>query len=352
MAEEPSLNGGINMTTSGATQKYIKNKGYESIKREMLQNDDLSLEARGLLAYMESMPESYVFHKTQLQKAFKHNKRTCIDRIWNELMSQNYLIAFRKREGKKYIYQYYFTQEKFDEEDIETIEADLLSAGFERVPLIERKSRKAKTKSETLKNQDLSDEEIWDVDFEQSKMNCSKSAGNKLTTKKLTIKIEDTQSKPVSKQENTDEMISDECLIATQKYPLLSEKSTELLSKFGKDGIKLISKIYESKRKVERELNAGHKIYGDIFSEELDNEVNKFVKIYRLGNWKEQGIKDVFGYFYKMMMSFWKKCLLLVTDNPGVIYETEMVRFKDYFDTTLTNADIDSILRTSTHKFA
>lgn len=340
------------MTTSGATQKYIKNKGYESIKREMLQNDDLSLEARGLLAYMESMPESYVFHKTQLQKAFKHNKRTCIDRIWNELMSQNYLIAFRKREGKKYIYQYYFTQEKFDEEDIETIEADLLSAGFERVPLIERKSRKAKTKSETLKNQDLSDEEIWDVDFEQSKMNCSKSAGNKLTTKKLTIKIEDTQSKPVSKQENTDEMISDECLIATQKYPLLSEKSTELLSKFGKDGIKLISKIYESKRKVERELNAGHKIYGDIFSEELDNEVNKFVKIYRLGNWKEQGIKDVFGYFYKMMMSFWKKCLLLVTDNPGVIYETEMVRFKDYFDTTLTNADIDSILRTSTHKFA
>lgn len=178
------MNGGINMTTSGATQKYIKNKGYESIKREMLQNDDLSLEARGLLAYMESMPESYVFHKTQLQRAFKHNKRTCIDRIWNELMSQNYLIAFRKREGKKYIYQYYFTQEKFDEDDIQAIESDLLSSGFERVPLIERKSRN---------------------------------------------------------------------LVATQKYPLISEQSTELLSKFGKDGLKLISKIYESKRKVEKE---------------------------------------------------------------------------------------------------
>ena len=338
--------------TSGATQKYIKNKGYESISRAMLQNDDLSLEARGLLAYMESMPESYVFHKTQLQKAFTHNKRTCIDRIWNELMSQNYLIAFRKRDGKKYIYHYYFTQDKFDEEDIEAIESDLLSAGFERVPLIERKSRKAKTKSETLKNQDLSDEEIWDVDFEQSKMDCSKSTGNKLTIKKLNTKIEDTQSKPVSKQENHSELMADENLVATQKYPLLSEQSTELLSKFGKDGLKLISKIYESKRKVERELNVGHKIYGDIFSEELDNEVNKFVKMYRLGNWKEQGIKDVFGYFYKMMMNFWKKCLLLVTDNPGVIYETEMVRFKDYFDATLTNTDIDSILRTPTHKFS
>ncbi|OUZ14664.1 hypothetical protein [Enterococcus cecorum] len=159
--------------TSGATQKYIKNKGYESISRAMLQNDDLSLEARGLLAYMESMPENYVFHKTQLQKAFKHNKRTCIDRIWNELMSQNYLIAFRKRDGKKYIYHYYFTQDKFDEEDIQAIESDLLSSGFERVPLIERKSRKAKTKSETLRNQPLSDDEIWDVDFEQSKMNLS-----------------------------------------------------------------------------------------------------------------------------------------------------------------------------------
>ncbi|OUZ14662.1 hypothetical protein [Enterococcus cecorum] len=338
--------------TSGATQKYIKNKGYESISRAMLQNDDLSLEARGLLAYMESMPENYVFHKTQLQKAFKHNKRTCIDRIWNELMSQNYLIAFRKRDGKKYIYHYYFTQDKFDEEDIQAIESDLLSSGFERVPLIERKSRKAKTKSETLRNQPLSDDEIWDVDFEQSKMNCSKSAGNKLTINKLNTKIEDTRSKPVSKQENHSELMSDENLVATQKYPLLSEQSTELLSKFGKDGLKLISKIYESKRKVEKDLNAGVKIYGDIFSEELDAEVNKFIKTYRLGNWKEQGIKDMFGYFYKMMMNFWKKCLLTVIDNPALIYETETVRFNDYLDATLSNADIDSILRTSTHKFA
>ena len=344
------MNGGINM--SGATQKYVKNKGYESIKREMLQNDDLSLEARGLLAYMESMPESYVFHKTQLQKAFKHNKRTCIDRIWNELMSQNYLIAFRKREGKKYIYQYYFTQEKFDEMDIEAIETDLLSSGFERVPLIEKKSRKAKIKSEILKNQHLSDDEIWDVDFEQSKMNCSKSAGNKLTINKLNTKIEDTQSKPVSKHENESEWMSDEILVATQKYLILSEKSTELLSKFGKDGLKLISKIYESKRKVEKDINDGYKIYGDIFAEELDKEVNKFVKIYRLGNWKEQGIKDIFAYFYKMMMNFWKKCLLLVIDNPIVLYDSESVRFDDYLDDSLTNTDIDSILRISTHKLA
>lgn len=359
------MNGGINMT-SGAIQKFVKNKGYESISRAMLQNDDLSLEARGLLAYMESMPESYVFYKTQLQKAFKHNKRTCIDRIWNELMSQNYLIAFRKRDGKKYIYQYYFTQERFDEENIQAIESDLLSSGFERVPLIERKSRKNKINSETLKNQPLSDDEIWDVenqhskneeniwdvDFEQSKMNCSKSAGNKLTINKLNTKIEDTQSKPVSKQENQSELMSDENLVATQKYPLLSEQSTELLSKFGKDGLKLISKIYESKRKVEKDLNAGHKIYGDIFSEELDREVNKFVKIYRLGNWKEQGIKDVFGYFYKMMLHFWKKCLLIEIDNPGIIYAMDMVSFEDCLDETLTNADIDSILRTPTHKFA
>ncbi|XBG85890.1 hypothetical protein V4S38_12825 [Enterococcus cecorum] len=96
----------------------------------------------------------------------------------------------------------------------------------------------------------------------------------------------------------------------------------------------------------------GVKIYGDIFSEELDAEVNKFIKTYRLGNWKEQGIKDMFGYFYKMMLNFWKKCLLTVIDNPAVIYETETVRFNDYLDATLSNADIDSILRTSAHKFA
>ncbi|SER53161.1 hypothetical protein SAMN05421767_1781, partial [Granulicatella balaenopterae] len=53
-----------------AIYKYNRNKGYESISRDFLQNNNLSLQARGLLAYMISMPEDYVFHKTQLQNCF------------------------------------------------------------------------------------------------------------------------------------------------------------------------------------------------------------------------------------------------------------------------------------------
>ena len=61
-----------------SVKKFRKSKGYESLSREFLQRNDLSLEARGLLAYMESMPDDYVFHKTQLYKCFDKNKKTSV----------------------------------------------------------------------------------------------------------------------------------------------------------------------------------------------------------------------------------------------------------------------------------
>ena len=144
---------------SGSIRSYKKNKGYESIPRELLQNFSLSMEAIGLLCHLQSYPENWKLYKTELYNRFQRNKRTSIQRIWKELVDNNYMIEFKRREGKKYVYQYVYSIEPFDKQDIEQIKEEMRNDGF-----------------------------FWTVDFEQSKMNCSKSTANKLTIKEINYK--------------------------------------------------------------------------------------------------------------------------------------------------------------------
>ncbi|GGD03132.1 hypothetical protein [Enterococcus wangshanyuanii] len=144
---------------NGNIRSYRKNKGYESIPRDLLQNNELSLEAIGLLCHLQSYPESWKLYKTELYTRFKHNKRTAVQRIWKELVNNNYLIEFKKREGKRYVYQYIYSVEPFTGSDIEKIKQELQNDGF-----------------------------FWTVDFEQSKMDSSKSTTNKLTIKEIDYK--------------------------------------------------------------------------------------------------------------------------------------------------------------------
>lgn len=108
--------------SSGNVKKYKKNKGHEAISRDMLQDEDnLSIEAIGLLANLLSYPDSWELYKTELYKRFKKSKRTKIQNAWNELVEEKYIIQLRKREGKKYNYIYYFQDSRFTEEEIQAI---------------------------------------------------------------------------------------------------------------------------------------------------------------------------------------------------------------------------------------
>ena len=141
--------------STGQITKFQKTKGFESLPREMLQDTNLSLEAIGLLSYMQSLPEDWKLYKTELYTRFPKNKRRSIDNIWKELVEHNYLLNFKKREGKKYVYSYVFTVVPFSKEEAEQITKEHEVNGF------------------------------WDVRNEQSTVNSSKRATSKLNNKKV-----------------------------------------------------------------------------------------------------------------------------------------------------------------------
>ncbi|WP_332698390.1 hypothetical protein [Halalkalibacter lacteus] len=160
----------------GNVKKWAKNKGYESISRNMLQDvDNLSLQAIGLLSNLQSMPETWSIHKTELYKRFAKNGRTSVMSAWNELIEHKYILQLRKRSGKKYDYIYYFSHEKFTQEDIQAIEEK------EGTTLWNGKIEKNKKPQEKQGNNN----DYWTVDFQQSKMNSPKSTPIKSTNNEV-----------------------------------------------------------------------------------------------------------------------------------------------------------------------
>ena len=151
-------------TETGRIVQYKKNKGFESIPRELLQDENLSLEAIGLLSHICSLPETWKIYKTQLYKKFKKNKRTSVQRIWKELVETGYILEFRKREGKKYVYEYVYSMTPFSTDEIFDVVNSMSKIGLE----------------------------IWSADFEQSNLDCSKRADNKLINKEINYKEKDT----------------------------------------------------------------------------------------------------------------------------------------------------------------
>lgn len=191
-----------------SVKKYKKAKGYESLNREFLQRNDLSLEARGLLAYMESMPDDYIFHKTNLYKCFDKNKKTSVERIWNELLDNHFIIAFSKGKAPQQDFEYLFTHEGFSEQEIEKINGEYLSQNWEiayrsgtnRKPasFYQNRAKEAQksenevprefSKHQGVENQHPDNHGISaGVDFKQHNLNSSKSTGNKFITKGFTI---------------------------------------------------------------------------------------------------------------------------------------------------------------------
>lgn len=353
---------------SSSARKYQKTKGYESLNRTMLQDNSLSLEARGLLAYMESMPEKWIFHKTMLHKTFSKNKRSSIDRMWNELIDHNFLIAFRKREGKKYSYEYFFTQDKFDEEDIMSLQDQMTNSGFELAPRTGKKNNENKKErtdiietDSSLWNGEVEDKNnIWTDEYQQSNMGSPKSADIKFNNKKLTTEYNDTRIVDTKRYENYDliNQLTNSQVLDMGNFPCLSDRTIQLLSMFGEISTILIDKIYQAKRKVEREnqkfvqskssTGTIEKIHGELWTNDIERCVMQLIFKYKTGLAKEKPIHNLIGYFYKAMERLWNMAFVIETnvsitaliaqqeDQDGIIYQ--------HFPEKLTKKQLESEL--------
>lgn len=178
---------------SGQIKQFNKNKGYESIPRDFLQDNSISYEARGLLAELQSYPENWKIYKTELYRRCEKDKRFVIERIWKELEQAGYLIQFRRRAGKKYEYEYIFCLEKFTEEDLAKISQELSTDQYE--PYFSNHSPKpcSDKVSSSVKKQHpkKGEEKSWDANNQQSQISSCKLATKKLTTNKCTTKERD-----------------------------------------------------------------------------------------------------------------------------------------------------------------
>lgn len=141
---------------------------FEQIPRSLLQNTDLSLEAIGLLCNLLSYSDDWKLHKTELYKRFSKNKRSSIERIWAELIEHGYIIQFRKRDGKRYVFTYLFDEEPYTLESIQENIKEYQKAGYK----LYRKDVDMNDKKLTIYDfcphliRVKQDNEIWDVDFQ------------------------------------------------------------------------------------------------------------------------------------------------------------------------------------------
>ena len=98
------------------------------------------------------------------------------------------------------------------------------------------------------------------------------------------------------------------------QHGFLSPQLVQKLSLFGKDAKILENKIYQAKRQVEKNYNnllAGQEIYGEVWLQDLERELDKLIFKIKTGEAEGKSIQNVPAYFYKMMIRFWKMALLI-----------------------------------------
>ena len=69
---------------------------FTPISNSLIQNQTLSLEARGLVIFILSLPETWVIYKGQVQTALNMNK-TKFNRVWKECIDAGYIKVIKER---------------------------------------------------------------------------------------------------------------------------------------------------------------------------------------------------------------------------------------------------------------
>lgn len=119
------------------------------------------------------------------------------------------------------------------------------------------------------------------------------------------------------------------------QHGFLSPQLVQKLSLFGKDAKILENKIYQSKRQVEKNYNnllAGQEIYGEVWLQDLERELDKLIFKIKTGEAEEKPIQNVPAYFYKMMIRFWKMALLIEKEHGFLEVSGQSENAKKSFD--------------------
>ncbi|HGI3333218.1 TPA: replication initiator protein A, partial [Streptococcus agalactiae] len=117
------------------------------------------------------------------------------------------------------------------------------------------------------------------------------------------------------------------------QHGFLSNKAIQRLSLFGQDAKTLENKIYQAKQQVEKDysyfLPQGLKIYAEIWETDLEREIEKLIFKVKTGEHEGKPIQNISGYFYKMMVHFWKMVLLIETEQDFIALSNQSKYVKE-----------------------
>jgi len=91
-------------------KKEEHKSNYTCVSNDIIQNKDLSLQAKGLLVYLLSLPADWEVHKTEIWKHHK-NGRDSVFRAWKELQQLGYITEKKYREKGRFQTQYTIHEE-------------------------------------------------------------------------------------------------------------------------------------------------------------------------------------------------------------------------------------------------
>ena len=163
---------------------------------------------------------------------------------------------------------------------------------------------------------------------EMSKRHFQKNQGNvKITSQKMSKRhANDTENNETELSNDTNRYEGESSLsdlsiseaFRMGQHGFLSPQLVQKLSLFGKDAKILENKIYQAKRQVEKNYNnllADQEIYGEVWLQDLERELDKLIFKIKTGEAEEKPIQNVPAYFYKMMIRFWKMALLIEKEH-------------------------------------
>lgn len=82
---------------------------FTPISNQLIQNVSITLEARGLICFILSLPENWVIYKQQVQRALKMGDIK-FDRVWKECITAGYISVRKQRLANgRFIYHYSIT---------------------------------------------------------------------------------------------------------------------------------------------------------------------------------------------------------------------------------------------------
>ena len=82
---------------------------FTPISNTLIQNTNISLEARGLVSFIISLPDNWIIYKGQVQKALKMGDLK-FDRIWKECIEAGYITVKKQRlPNGRFLYDYTIT---------------------------------------------------------------------------------------------------------------------------------------------------------------------------------------------------------------------------------------------------